>query len=171
MLPLGHLLVDTRANDDPGEAYIYTNQSGLDTRPSPATYHMPRPNAFNQPRMTLTGLIIHETLDNTNVNSSTILVRPLGGQAIQTLVASADNDVITVAPLTSLQPNTTYEVQIVGGGIKDVAGNALQPYNFRFSTGCRTNIAAATISPLQADTMNRRVYLHMLSRTATYQQT
>ena len=45
------------------------------------------------------------------------------------------NDILTFVPRQDLAPDTTYEVVLTDGGIKDVCGNGIEGYSFRFSTG------------------------------------
>ncbi|MEO1083387.1 MAG: PKD domain-containing protein [Acidobacteriota bacterium] len=47
----------------------------------------------------------------------------------------AFNDILTFTPDAPLAANTTYEVIVPEGGIKDVAGNGIEGYQFTFSTG------------------------------------
>ncbi len=45
---------------------------------------------------------------------------------------------LTITPKQYLELNKTYEVIVVGGGIKDAVGNGIEPYTFTFSTGAST---------------------------------
>jgi|GEM_PF-3599071 len=167
-LPLGHLVVNS-SGDGEGKTAIYAHQNGLDTRPPTVAYHLPRNGATNQPVTTRIGMIIHETLDDVTVNSNNIIVRPVGGQPIKTVIAIRDNDIINIGPEETLQPNTTYEVEVVPGGVKDVSGNSITPYKFRFSTGSTLNCSSTMeqTSELQAAlTVNSTVYLPLVSTGA-----
>ncbi|MDQ3002155.1 MAG: Ig-like domain-containing protein, partial [Fibrobacterota bacterium] len=79
--------------------------------------------------------VIAETLLDTSISDKTILLRPVGGQPVPVDVVSYSYNVVNVAPQSPLLPNTSYEVEVVEGGIKDAAGNAIQGYKYYFSTG------------------------------------
>ena len=137
-VPIGHLLttvadyqIDFAADDN----FIYAHQSEPDRRPPTVSYHWPRDGALNQAVTSRVALTIHETLEDSTVNHDNILIRPVGGQPVGAMVLVSDFDVINVNPYQPLEDNTTYEVVVRGGGIRDAAGNAIAEYIFRFSTG------------------------------------
>jgi DNA-binding beta-propeller fold protein YncE len=132
-IPLGHLLLVSTSETNASQSHLFTHQDGLDTTPPTVGYHLPRPNALNQPVNTAVGLVIHERLDSTTVNEQNIQLRTVGGAALPGIVMHTSYDVVHFYPVDPLQPNTTYELSI--GGVRDVAGNAMAPYSFRFSTG------------------------------------
>jgi YVTN family beta-propeller protein len=129
--PLGHLLAV------PGEGGTQIWSLGpLDTTPPSLGYYLPRNGAVNQPRSTVIGLVINETLDGTTLNSQNIVVRPAaGGAAIATDIMNTSYGVINVVPRAPLAADTAYIVDLVAGGIKDVAGNGIAATQFSFSTG------------------------------------
>lgn len=137
-IPLGHILVQTASEDCEGcgsQTHIFALQDSLDNRPPKVDYHLPKDGALNQPLGTVVGLVIAETLDDTSINDKTVLLRPVGGQPVAADVVSYSYNLINIAPRAPLLPNTSYEVEVVGGGIKDVAGNGLVAKKFHFSTG------------------------------------
>ena len=140
VIPLGHLLLISGSETGADRTTIYTHQDGLDTRPPSVGYHLPVDGAVNQPVSTAIGLVINETLDSPTLNDSNISLRPvLSGGSLGTAVpidiVSSQHGVITVAPRSSLEINTTYELRVIGGGIRDVAGNGIEEYSFSFTTG------------------------------------
>jgi len=130
-LPLGHILVV------PGDGGTHLWSLGaLDTTPPSLGYYIPRDGAVNQPRSTVIGLVINETLDATTLTSQNIVVRPAaGGVAVPTDIMSTSYSVINVVPRSPLAADTTYVVELVAGGIRDVAGNGIAATQFTFSTG------------------------------------
>lgn len=137
-IPLGHLLVQTASEDCEGcgsQTHIFALQDSLDKRPPKVDYHLPVDGALKQPLGTVVGLIIAETLLDTSISDKTILIRPVGGQPVPADVVSFSYNVVNVAPRSPLLPNTSYEVEVVDGGIKDAAGNGIQGYKYYFSTG------------------------------------
>src|SRR5690606_28538881 len=59
----------------------------------------------------------------------------LGGSFVAGQITFAFDDVLTFTPDAPWQANTTYEVVIPAGGIKDAAGNGIDGYQFTFATG------------------------------------
>lgn len=134
LLPIGHLVALGMQNN--GETEIFAHQNELDTRAPTVAYHLPADGAVNQALTSRIGIIIHETLDTTTlVNGSTLIVRPVDGNAIDGTVFVSDMDIITFTPDQPLLADTTYEVVLTAGGVTDVAGNAMERYEFRFATG------------------------------------
>jgi large repetitive protein len=134
-IPLGHLLLVSSSETNASRSYLFAHQDGLDTTPPSVGYHLPVDGATNQPVTTVIGLVINEVLDSTTVNDQTIQVRPTDGDPIAGVVIDSNYDVVNWVPVQPLLPDTTYEVRVIGGGIHDVAGNAIDEYVFHFSTG------------------------------------
>jgi PKD repeat protein len=82
-------------------------------------------------------LVIHESLESyTIINGETIIVREAGTTTpIDCWTSFSHDDILTITPKQYLQANKTYEVVVVGNGIKDPVGNGIEPYTFTFSTG------------------------------------
>lgn len=62
-------------------------------------------------------------------------MRPLGGEPIAGRIVFSFDDVLTFTPDAPLAADTTYEVVLPEGGIRDAAGNGVVGYSFSFSTG------------------------------------
>ena len=142
-LPLGNLLVTggyTHSGRTQGVA-IWAHQAAPDTTGPSVGYHIPRGGQTQYPVNAPVSLLIHETLrTETLVNGTTFLVRPLAangtpGAPVAGRLVFAFDDVVTFTPAAPFAPNTTYEVVLPAGGIRDAAGNGMIPYSFRFSTG------------------------------------
>jgi WD40 repeat protein len=135
LLPLGNLLATGGIGENQGLA-IWAHQAAPDTRGPSVGYHIPRAGQTNYPRGAPISLLIHETLDSTTITPGTnFIVRPLGGAAITGKAVFAFDDILTFTPDQNLQTDTTYEVVLTGGGIKDAVGNGIEEYRFTFSTG------------------------------------
>ena len=142
-IPLGHLLLASSSETDGSRSYLFSHQPTLDTTRPSVGYHLPRPNALQQSRHTVVGLVINETLDSPTVNSQTIQLRPLGGAPIATTVIHTSYNVVNIVPDELLQADTTYEVRLLANGVRDVAGNGIGGYSFLFSTGSTLATPAA----------------------------
>ncbi len=134
-IPLGHLVLASGSETNGSRSYLYAHQDGLDTTAPSLGYHLPADGAINQPVSSAIGLVIHERLQALTVNDQTIQLRALGGEPLPTVVVHTSYDVINVVPNAPLLPDTTYELRIVANGVRDLAGNAMAPTSFHFSTG------------------------------------
>jgi DNA-binding beta-propeller fold protein YncE len=137
LLPVGRYLISGgysfSGQDGVG---VWVHQSEPDTKRPYVGYHMPRPGQTNFPLGAPISLLVHETLESfTIINGETVILRPVGGNPIDCYVSHSHDDILTITPKQYLQPDTTYEVLITDGGIKDAAGNGIEPYSFTFSTG------------------------------------
>jgi hypothetical protein len=138
-LPLGNLLVTGGVGDNQGMA-IWAHQAAPDTRGPSVGFHIPRAGQANYPAGSPITLLIHETLEtHTIVNGASFIVRPVGGAAIAGRLTFAFDDILTFTPNAPLAANTTYEVVLPAGGIRDAAGNGMVGYSFTFSTGATVN--------------------------------
>ena len=145
-IPLGHLLLVSGSETNGSASVIYAHQDGRDTTPPTVGYHLPADGALNQPLRTGVGLVIHEQLDATTVNEQTIQLRTAAGDAVPAIVMHTSYDVVNLIPVDPLQADTTYEVRLVANGVRDVAGNAMAPYSFLFSTGNTLQAAPEIVS-------------------------
>jgi YVTN family beta-propeller protein len=153
VIPLGHLLVasGSEAGTD-ANTFIFTHQNGLDRNAPYVGYNLPADGATNLPVSTVVGLVINETLDDTTVNGSNIHIRPVTngtatGEPLPVDVVSSQHNVINVAPRSPLLANTTYQVRVVGNGIRDAAGNGLREHISYFSTGSALAPGTGTGTP------------------------
>ncbi len=136
-LPIGNLMVSGgysfSGRDGVG---VWCHQAEPDTRSPYVGYHLPRPNQANYPLGAPISLVIAETLESfTIINGETIILRPVGGDPVDAWVSFAHDGILTLTPHDYLMPDTTYELIVVDGGIKDAAGNGIEGYSFTFATG------------------------------------
>lgn len=138
-LPIGNLLVTGGVGEFQGMA-IWAHQAAPDTRGPAVGYHIPRAGQTNYPAGLPITLLIHETLETHTITvGENFIVRPVGGQPITGIVTFAFDDILTFTPDQPLLTDTTYEVVIPAGGIRDAAGNGIEGYSFTFSTGNSVN--------------------------------
>ena len=151
LLPLGNLLI-TGSYSAPGRDAIgiWCHDAVPDTKSPYIGYHIPKDGQTNYPLGAPISLVIAEELESfTIVNADSIVVRPVDGIAIDSAWISFSHDgILTYTPTEYLLADTTYEVIIPAGGIKDISGNGIEGYSFTFSTGSAVGggNAAPTIS-------------------------
>jgi regulation of enolase protein 1 (concanavalin A-like superfamily)/mono/diheme cytochrome c family protein len=136
LMPMGNMVAIGSRTHSP--VRIFVHQQAADTRGPFVNFHNPSDGAINQARTSRIGLVIPENLEtSTIINGDTASVTPTsGGAAIGGIWTFNSQSILTFTPTTQLAANTTYEVKLRAGGIKDVAGNAMASnFAFRFSTG------------------------------------
>ena len=136
-LPLGNLLLSGSYSASGRDGIgVWCHQATPDTRAPYVGYHVPRPGQTGFPLGAPVSLVIAEALESyTIVNGQSIILRPVGGTAVDAWTSTSSDGILTLTPRQYLQPDTTYELLIPAGGIKDVAGNGIEAYSFTFSTG------------------------------------
>lgn len=135
LLPLGNLLISGGIGSNEGMA-IWAHQAAPDLRGPAVGFHIPQAGRTGYPVGAPITLLIHETLESfTIVNGETFIVRPLGGAALNGRLTFSFDDVLTFTPDQPLATDSTYEVVLPAGGIKDAAGNGMEGYSFTFATG------------------------------------
>ncbi|MDX2177347.1 MAG: Ig-like domain-containing protein [Candidatus Sumerlaeia bacterium] len=144
-LPLGNLVITGGYGTDGPGAAVFAHQSEPDTRSPFVAYHIPRPDQTNYSVYCPITLSIPETLrTETIMNGSSLILRPVGGSPLPIYHSFSEGKLLTVTPVSPLDPSTTYEV-VLTSAIEDAAGNGLEPYTFRFSTG--SNLAGGNQPP------------------------
>jgi len=156
-LPVGNLVITGGyGSDGPGLA-IFGHQAEPDTRGPYVAYHVPVSDQTNYPLECPITLSIPESLrTQTIIDGDTLILRPVGGSPVATWHAFGQGKLLTVTPQQPLLPDTTYEF-ILTSDIQDAAGNPMEPYSFRFSTGSGlsggnqppsvTSLTAAPVAP------------------------
>ena len=130
---LGNLAVIS--NDHGTGSGVLVHQTQPDLTPPIVTRVIPAPDATNLAVTSRIGITMSDLIDFETVNEQTFIVRPLGGQAVEGIY-SHQFAIINFSPSLPLDLNTTYEVVLPVGGMKDVMGNAVaQPFTSRFTTG------------------------------------
>lgn len=135
---------------------VWVHQQAADTTPPRVSYHIPQANRTNYPRAAPLSFILHEHPRNGGPRNGTdFTVRPVLtgnslGAAVTGFLIHDFSGILTFTPDNSLAANTTYQVDFLSDpanqiGFVDAAGNSIEPYTFRFSTGGGIN---ATTPPV-----------------------
>jgi hypothetical protein len=138
--PLGNMLWLGDAGKDgvngtANESDLFAHQANPDSIPPSVMFVSP---ANGQPRQALTsrvGIAFDEEIDNRTLTKENIEVRPAGGAALDGVYGHTMG-VVNFTPDKPLLANTTYEVVVKAGGVKDWTGNPIpREFGFRFATG------------------------------------
>lgn len=153
-LPLGNLLVLGGNGNPQGGLSIVAHQAQPDRRGPFVAHHVPADGQVAFPRGGSIQVLVHETLDMRTVSSANIKLRRVGSTIdVPVDLTFSGNGILSIAPKAELEPDASYTVSLVAGGVKDVVGNGMEPYSFSFSTGAssagnpRPVIGALTVSP------------------------
>jgi DNA-binding beta-propeller fold protein YncE len=134
---LGNLVF--QGNDHSGSALI-VHQTEPDTTPPAVNMVVPKNNATNQALTSRVGITFTDLPDVRTINSNTCIIRPVGGSALPGRYSS-QSGIVNFWPDQPLQANTTYEVLVPVGGIKDTVGNATATqFVSLFSTGSQIGV-------------------------------
>lgn len=154
-LPLGNLWL-TGGYPIPGTSQglgVWVHQQAPDTTRPRVTYHIPQANRAGYPRHAPLSFLLHEHgRAGGPRNGIDFLVRPVQpdgdlGSAVSGFLIHDFSGVLTFTPDAGLAADTTYQVDFVADdngtpanladdtGFHDAAGNLIEPYSFRFSTG------------------------------------
>ncbi|GEM_PF-3897884 len=139
--PIGNMLWIGDAGRDGmngtnNESDLFVHQERPDSIPPSVMFVNP---SNGQPRQAVTsriGIAFDEEVDNRTLNSDNITVRAKGSTTAISGVYGHSMGVVNFTPDQPLLANTTYEVVVKAGSVKDWTGNANKDeFGFRFSTG------------------------------------
>ena len=151
-VPIGNLIAisdDQNVNGYVG-SYIAVHDTEPDTQPPVVEYVNPPDGAVDQALSSRIGLSFSDQIEFSTVDSSTLIVRPTGGQAL-TGRWGYSQTVVSFWPDQPLQADTSYEVVAVAGGITDLVGNALaNDFRSVFDTGAASQRGIGGIDALTA---------------------
>ncbi len=161
-IPIGNLVyVGVINGTNPGTpitypaGWIIPHDTAPDNRPPVVNGVRPIDGETNVSPTSMIGVSFTDLLDTPSINTSTIIVRPVGGAALAGTFSNMGG-IVNFAPSGPLAANTTYEIVVKGGGVKDYSGNAFAADQiFRFSTGPTidtTDIGLALNYPLDDGT-------------------
>ena len=125
---------------------VWVHQQAPDTTPPRVTCHIPQAGRTNYPRHAPLSFLVHEHPRNGGPrNGVDFTVRPVGagdtlGPAGPGMLMHDFSGCLTFTPDAGLAAETTYQVDFLSDpapkiGFRDAAGNYIEPYSFRFSTG------------------------------------
>lgn len=125
---------------------VWVHQQDPDSVAPRVSYHIPQANRLNYPRFAPLSFLLHEHPRNGGPrNGIDFTVRPvlLGdtlGAAVDGFLIHDFSGTLTFTPDGGLAADTTYQVDFLSDpgnqvGFRDAAGNYIEPYSFRFSTG------------------------------------
>ena len=142
---------------------IVPHQSAADTTGPAVNMVCPKAGAVDQALTTRVGLTFTDQIDLRTVDSSTFLVRPVGGDPLAGKY-SGQTGIVNFFPENALDPLTTYEVVVPAGGIRDCAGNAVETeFTSVFSTGPEIGFLVCTVAETQPVIVNDTVTLEVES--------
>ena len=151
-IPIGNLIAisdDENVNGYVG-SYLAVHATEPDTQPPVVDYVNPPDGAVDQAPNSRIALSFSDQIEFASVDSSTLIVRPIGGQAL-TGKWGYTQTVVTFGPDQLLQADTNYEVVAVAGGITDLVGNALaNEFRSVFRTGAASPRRLGGIDALTA---------------------
>ncbi|HEU4329100.1 MAG TPA: NPCBM/NEW2 domain-containing protein [Roseiflexaceae bacterium] len=145
--PVGNLLFV--GNDHGTGSGFIVHQAAPDQSAPRVNMVSPADGATGQPLTSRIGISLSDMIDLRSVTAESFIVRPLGGAPLAGKY-SHQTAIVNFFPDQPLLPNTTYEVLVPAGGLRDWAGNPTdQAFSSRFSTGAavsslRVKLAAAT---------------------------
>jgi LmbE family N-acetylglucosaminyl deacetylase len=117
--------------------YVVGTESGggADTTPPTVASVVPAAGATGVGVSTAVSATFSEAIAPSSVTTGNFVLRDGNGTAVAASV-SASGSTATLQPSASLSPSTTYTATLVGGGVTDLAGNALAAdYSWSFTTG------------------------------------
>jgi YVTN family beta-propeller protein len=125
---------------------VWVHQQTPDTSPPRVSYHIPQAGRTNYPRHAPLSFLLHEHPRSGGPrNGVDFSVRPVGandalGAAVPGMLIHDFAGCLTFTPDAGLAAETTYQVDFLSNpaleiGFRDAAGNYIEAYSFRFSTG------------------------------------
>lgn len=135
---------------------VWVHQQAADTEPPRVTYHIPQAGRANYPRHAPLSFLVHEHPRSGGPrNGIDFTVRPVGtgevlGAFVPGFLIHDFSGNMTFTPEAPLAADTTYQVDFLSNpaleiGFRDAAGNYIEPYSFRFSTGGGVNASAPPV--------------------------
>ena len=130
---IGNLIV--LGDDHYNGSFVFPHQADPDTTGPSVNMVSPADGSSNQSRASRIGVTLTDRVDLRTVNADTFIVRPVDGEPLAG-VYSSQTGIVNFTPSAPLDRDTTYEIVIPAGGIRDVVGNPV-PTTFRaaFDTG------------------------------------
>lgn len=161
--PLGNVVGITTDHNNPRKLLFGVHDAVKDTRPPVPNFHSPAANATNVSLKSRVGVCFTDFIDAGSLNTQNLRVRVMGQQASIPGTLSAMEGIVNFAPDADLTADTTYEVFLAAGGVKDYAGNAVAEDTvvFRFSTGQMVSEYSTKVVAAPAAVTGSTVTLHL----------
>jgi len=133
VVPIGNMALVAGGNTTNGARLIAIEETP-DRRGPDVVYANPVANATDLALTTRIGMSMSDQIDVRFLSKANFIVRPIGGLALDGDY-STQMGVINFSPAVPLEADTTYEVILVNGGVKDIVGNGIEAtYSYTFST-------------------------------------
>lgn len=147
-MPLGNLIVSGGYGEQSGGIFIHTRQQAPDTTRPKVAFHIPADGRTHySPHMPIS-VIIHEELDSETLHNGTnfslrkVIDNAPSGDPVDCFAHFGSNNVLMITPKAPLEEDSTYQMTFQeANGLRDISGNLIEPYSFRFSTGGALSIA------------------------------
>jgi MYXO-CTERM domain-containing protein len=128
-------------NDHGSGAVLIPHQMGPDNTPPTVMQIYPSEGETKQAVTSRVTVFLSEDYDIASVSPTSMIVRKTGGAAIEGTFSKSSFNALSFGPKAPLEANSTYEIVIPAGGLKDLVGNPIATAAMaRFSTG-------ATVTP------------------------
>ncbi len=156
-IPIGNMVFVGNSHADPADpsGWLIPHDTAPDTRPPVVNAVRPLDGETNVAVKSMIGVSFTDLLDTPTIDATTVLIRPIGGSALSGTYSNMGG-IVNFAPSAPLVANTTYEVVVKVGGVKDTQGNAVATERIsRFSTGPSidtTGVGLALHYPLDEST-------------------
>lgn len=139
--PLGNLILLCSDHNNDRNFMIGIQSAQKDTIPPKSLFVSPADGATNQHVLSRVGISFSDFVDPMSVNTSTMIVRKFTTEEVVPGTYSVMQGIVNFVPDAQLEPNTTYDVILAPGGVKDQVGNAVpaEVRVSRFSTGSALN--------------------------------
>jgi len=134
--PMGNLLYI--GNDHGTGSGFIVHDRNPDKTPPQVRQVSPRPGAIKQATTSRIGIALTDNILPESIHAASFIVRPRGGKALAGTY-SVQLGIVNFAPAQELASNTSYEVVVPAGGLRDYAGNPIATaFKAQFTTGARS---------------------------------
>ena len=136
--PMGNLVFI--GNDHGTGSAFFVHDANPDLTPPQVVEVSPRDRAANQPLTTRVGVSFTDSVLLESVRSDTVRLLDADGDVVAGTY-SVHLGIVNFSPAEPLEPNATYSVQVVAGGVSDYAGNRIgSGFRSTFSTAPRVAV-------------------------------
>lgn len=143
--PMGNLLFI--GNDHGNGSGFIVHDRRPDTTPPQVRQVSPRDGARHQATSSRIGIALSDNILPESIGAASFIVRPRGGAPLAGTY-SVQLGLVNFAPAAPLSPDTTYEVLVPAGGLRDYAGNAIaKAFSAQFTTAPQVDAPARAPRP------------------------